>query len=34
MATGCTGLADALYIEDAGLFIPFDDYNVTNLDAI
>ena len=34
MATGCTGLADALYIENARLFIPFDDDYITNFDAV
>ena len=34
MATGCTGLADALHIEDAWLFISFYDDYITYFDAI
>ena len=34
MAIRRTGLADALYIEDAWLFISLDDDDITHFDAI
>ena len=34
MAARGAGLADALYIEDSGLFISFDDNNITYFYAV
>ena len=34
MATRSSGLADALYIEDSGLFISFNNDDVADFDAV